>query len=93
MDMKAKQIADQYAHGTMPLDVVAKMYSLRDAEVAALAKQAAITVSDVRGLERTGRFKVADELYGLCNDAARNELLNDAHHGVRSAAAISAARL
>lgn len=77
----------------MPLDVVQKMFTSRDAKIAELAKQPSITVADVRRLERTGRVRVADEMFDRCDPDARAELLNDEHHFVRSTASVSDRKL
>ena len=87
----AKQIADKYrGRGSMPTFAVEQMYRLRDAEVAVLAERSVIGVHDILGLERTGRFLIASTLFAKCDDSARKALLQDQHHGVRSAAAINA---
>lgn len=86
----SKGIANQYKRGTIPLAVVKHMYELRDTEVQVLSEKAEISVSDINELERTGRFKIANSLFHKCTIDARNVLLQDESHSVRSAAAISA---
>jgi hypothetical protein len=67
---------------------VAELYRMRDLEVDALAKNDVITVEDIQSLEWGGKFKVANEHFDKCDDAAKHSLLHDKHHGVRSAAAL-----
>lgn len=49
-----------------------------------------VGISDIQGLDRTGRFTIAQSHWPICDDVARHALMNDAHHFVRSAAQISA---
>lgn len=94
MHVTAKQIRNEYpSKGSMPPDIVKKMYSLREAEVLALAQKDVITVDDIQALERHGKWQVADELYSKCDLQARNALLTDEHPHVRSCAEISQSRL
>lgn len=87
-------LADQYpVKGSMPQPVVRQLYQLRDAEVAALMRQATVTVYDMRKLDRGARAMVADLLYGKCDEAARYSLLHDEHSHVRACAAIASAKV
>jgi hypothetical protein len=67
---------------------VAELHRLRDRDVDALVKKGVITVEDIQSLEWGAKFKVANEHYDKCDDAAKHALLHDKHHGVRSAAAL-----
>lgn len=67
---------------------VAELHRLRDREVDALAKKDVITVEDIQTLEWGAKFKVANEHFDKCDDAAKHALLHDPHHGVRSAASL-----
>lgn len=64
-------------------------YAERDFAVSELVIQGRINASDLAKLERLGRFKIADEHWAICDASARKALLNDAHHFVRSCAAIA----
>lgn len=66
-----------------------KLHRLRDQDIAAIQKLPTITVSDIQELEWGGRFRVAVDFLTKCDDDARHALLHDAHHGVRSAAAMT----
>jgi hypothetical protein len=66
-----------------------ELYRLRDLDLAKLTAQEVITAEDIHGLDRLGRFRVADSLFHKCVPAAVDALLNDPHHGVRSTASIS----
>lgn len=64
-------------------------YEQREAEVVALGRQPVITAASLMPLDRLGRFKVASEYWAKCDPGARNSLLQDEHHSVRSAAALT----
>lgn len=64
-------------------------YAQREKEVASLSQKPVISVEDLVSLDRLGRFQVANELWGKCDQAARFSLLHDEHHYVRSAAALA----
>lgn len=88
--LTSKALADLYpVKGSMPAELVDQLYSKREEEVARLAAQAVITVSDLSGLDRGARFAVADKLFARCNDEAKYALLHDNHPHVRSAATIA----
>ncbi|CAE6795017.1 hypothetical protein R70006_05031 [Paraburkholderia domus] len=75
--------------GSMPRAVVQQLYAVRDLQVDALAERATVTTTDLADLCRSGRFKVADELFQKCDDQAQHALLNDRHPHVRSAAILA----
>lgn len=66
------------------------LYAERDAAVLALATKGHIEAPDLVALDRLGRFKVANEHWGICDSTARHALLNDPHHFVRSCASLAA---
>jgi len=81
---------DFKARGRRPSAVeVECLYAVRDEWVGRLATQGAIEVDDLEKLDRLGRFRVADELWGKCSAAAQSRLLDDPHHFVRSVAFLS----
>ena len=65
---------------------VQELYNLREQDVQALARKTVITVEDIQALEWGAKFRVANELFDKCDDAAQHALLHDSHHGVRAAA-------
>ncbi|MGP0171303.1 hypothetical protein ACSVIJ_05395 [Pseudomonas sp. NCHU5208] len=66
------------------------LYAERETAVACLAAKGSIGAADLQALDRLGRCKVANEHWGLCDEAARHSLLNDSHHFVRSCASLAA---
>lgn len=62
-----------------------RLYAARDSDVAMLVKKGVITLQDVQGLCRIGRFKIADEHFDICDIDARKALRFDEHHFVRAA--------
>ncbi len=66
------------------------LYAERDAAVLALAAKGRIEAPDLVALDRLGRCKVANEHWGICDGSARQALLNDPHHYVRSCACLAA---
>lgn len=66
-------------------------YERRDAEVQALSEKGSVSAEDLLKLDRLGRFKVANELWAKCDKGAKESLLNDEHHSVRSTAVLAAA--
>ncbi|ABD72143.1 hypothetical protein Rfer_4457 (plasmid) [Rhodoferax ferrireducens T118] len=68
---------------------VERLYAARDRFVAALKEKGSIELNDLEKLDRMGRFKVAEECWGILSAEARQALLDDAHHQVRACAAIS----
>jgi hypothetical protein len=70
---------------------IERLYAARDQYVERLQTQPVVTLADLAGLDRLGRFRVAAELWGSCTQSARSALLNDTHHHVRSAATLAAA--
>lgn len=92
--LTSRALAEQYpAKGSMPQAVVAQLYQLREDEVAYLAKKGKVTVSDLATLDRGARFVVATMLFGKCDTEAKQALLHDEHHQVRSAAVLAKAEL
>ena len=88
--LTSRALAEQYpAKGSMPRSVVHQLYQLREDEVAALSKQEVITVAQLSGLDRGARTAVASLLFTKCDESARDALLHDEHHIVRSAAVLS----
>ena len=69
---------------------IERLYAARDQCVERLQAQPVVTVADLAGLDRLGKFRVAAELWGSCTQSARAVLLNDTHHHVRSAATLAA---
>jgi hypothetical protein len=72
-----------------PADIE-RLYAARDQYVERLQTQPGVTLADLAGLDRLGRFRVAAELWGSCTQSARSALLSDEHHQVRSTAMIAA---
>jgi hypothetical protein len=92
--LTSRALAERYpARGSMPRPVVQQLYAMRRTEVETLAGRAVIDVADLASLDRGSRFMVADTLFASCSPAARHALLNDQHHGVRSAADIASRNL
>lgn len=71
---------------------VERLYALRDSCIASFRVKGFIDAIDLLLLERSGRCIVANEDWSLCTKEARNALLNDSHHFVRSCAAIAASQ-
>lgn len=75
---------------------VQAIYDRRDRDLARLALRASsprgIDVGDLHALDRLGRVRVANELWGLCSEVARQALLTDEHAHVRSCAALASTR-
>jgi RES domain-containing protein len=69
-------------------DEVRAIYLARQQALDALEAQGAVQVQDLHALDRLGRFMVADTLWSICDTEAREALLHDDHHSVRSAARI-----
>ena len=65
------------------------MYAKRDEEIAALGKKETITMADLAGLDRLGRFQLVICLWKKCTSEVRDALANDQHHSVRSAALLA----
>ncbi|MEL7968086.1 hypothetical protein AAG587_17085 [Vreelandella neptunia] len=62
------------------------VYAKRAAVVQAVASTGSIKVNDLPELDRLGRFTVAMEHWSICDQGARDALLNDQHPHVRSCA-------
>lgn len=71
-----------------PMEAQALM-DAREAFVSNLVQVGRVSPEDLMRLDRLGRFKVADECWAICDEQARDYLLNDAHHQVRAAALLS----
>lgn len=67
-------------------------YDKRAESVSSLAETGRIEAADLRELDYLGRCKVANEHWGICEASARQALLNDQHHFVRSCARIEASK-
>ncbi|WP_153785364.1 hypothetical protein [Pseudomonas sp. EMN2] len=67
-------------------------YDKRAERVSSLAEAGQIEAADLHELDYLGRFKVANEHWGICDTSARQALLNDQHHFVRSCARIEASK-
>ena len=67
---------------------VMELQRLREQDFAALVPKDVITLEDIQALEWGVKFEVANKLFDQCDAAAQHALLHDAHHGVRSAAAL-----
>ena len=86
----SRALAERYPHkGSMPAEVVRRLYHIREMELHRLGLQDVIQPSDLTTLDRGSRIAVASLLYGKCDAAAREALLNDSHAHVRSCAVIS----
>ncbi|MFP3637564.1 hypothetical protein [Paraburkholderia sp. SIMBA_054] len=90
----SQALRDLYpSKGSMPRKVIEQLYATRDAELAVLAAQASIGAADLIGLDWSARAKVASEQFSRCDAVARNSLLRDGHHHVRSCASLAQADL
>jgi len=69
-----------------------ELMDARNRFVESLASRERVESSDLRQLDRLGRFRVADELWHLCPSEVRDELRQDAHHHVRAAAQLNSAK-
>ena len=65
------------------------LYAQRAKQVADLARRGSIKADDLPHLDRLGRFKIVVEHWPLCDESARQALLKDTHHSVRSAAILA----
>lgn len=65
------------------------LYAKRDADVAELSRKEQIGEADLAHLDHLGKCRIANDHWRLCDDSARRSLLNDAHHFVRSCAALA----
>lgn len=65
-------------------------YAERERAILALSSKGVISASDLLDLDRLGRCQVANELWALCDQSARNALLRDEHPHVRSCAVLAA---
>lgn len=89
--VSSRALAEQFPNkGSMPSDVVVKLYATRARELAELSKKEVIDPADLASLDRGARCLVANTLFIKCNQAGRNALLNDSHHTVRACAEIAA---
>lgn len=68
-----------------------ELMDARDRFVESLACRGRVESSDLKQLDRLGRFRVAGELWHLCPSQVRAELLQDSHHHVRAAAQLNSA--
>lgn len=92
--LTSRELAEQYpVKGSMPQQVVQKLYQLRETEVERLSRQQVIVASDLHDLDRGARGAVANLLFIKCDVSAREALLHDEHHQVRSCAEIAANEL
>ncbi len=87
--LTARAVREAYPTRNLPSSVVKVLYAVRRVQVNKLETQPEIGVDELAELDRLGRFRVADELFGKCNPQARHALLNDAHPHVQSAARLS----
>lgn len=88
-ELSAKAYASSRTGRSLAPAEAVELYRLRDLDLAKLTAQQVITAEDIHGLDRLGRFRVADSLLHKCEQAAVEALLNDPHHSVRSTASIS----
>lgn len=88
-ELSAKAYASSRMGRSLAPAEAVELYRLRDLDLDKLTAQEIITADDIRGLDRLGRFRVADSLLHKCEPAAVEALLNDSHHSVRSTASIS----
>lgn len=65
------------------------LYKVRNRFVEGLKESGSISIDDLANLDRLGRFKVADECWSICTEGARNALIDDPHHQVRSTASMA----
>lgn len=75
--------------GTPAQADVERLYAMRAAFVVALQAKGIVDVRDIGELDRLGRCEVASHHWRLCTPEARDALLRDAHHQVRSCALLS----
>jgi len=88
MTGRAKHSLETKLQGRYPAPAEAReLYRLRDLDVGDLQSKPTITAADVRTLERTGRFRVANESFDKCDAEAQQALRDDPYHGVRAAVA------
>jgi hypothetical protein len=76
-------------HGCASAEEVAALYAQRKALVLILGIKGVVTVKDVRKLDRLGRCDVANGLWSSCTQDAKDALLADPHHQVRSCATVA----
>ena len=62
------------------------IYAERDADIAAMRQRGVVAPPDLLAVDRLGRCRVANELWGICTQEARQALLEDPHPHVRSCA-------
>ena len=68
---------------------VEAMYKARASYIAELSKGHRVTTEMFADIETHGRTNIASELWGICDQEARNLLLKDRHHFVTSSAVLS----
>jgi len=68
-----------------------ELMDARDRYIESLSNRRYVESTDLKQLDRIGRFRVAAELWHLCPIQVREELCQDAHHHVRAAAKLSSA--
>lgn len=69
-----------------------EIYAKRERDVAELGRKAVIQAADLVPLDKLGRCAIADNHWAKCSPEAREALLKDQHHFVRSCAEIAAKR-
>lgn len=84
----AKEFQESFGKRKPSAEQVAELHRLREQDVRAIAAKPVITVADIQTLEWGGRFAIANKYLDKCDEQAREALLRDAHHGVRSAAVL-----
>ena len=71
---------------------IERLFEQRDLLIGTLVSKGAIEAKDLDNLERSGKCIVANEHWHLCTKDARDALLNDGHHFVRSCADIASTK-
>jgi hypothetical protein len=64
-------------------------YQKRLEQVADLSRKGSVTATELLALDRLSRLKVANELWNICDQSARDALLDDEHAHVRSCARLA----
>ncbi|MBV7542173.1 hypothetical protein [Acidovorax sp. sic0104] len=86
-----RQMEDAFQGSPRSQVKIEALYASREAMVTELALKGQILPLDIANLDRLGRVRVANDHWRICSPEARKALAADAHHQVRSCAAISSA--
>ena len=86
----SRELRERYpTRGSMPRAIVEQLYQIRAAEVRRLGLNGTVQVSDLHDLDWGARAQLADRHFERCDPEARDALLHDEHHFVRSSAVIA----